>query len=77
MGLKASQSEKRWQREDTRRALHVANWVRIVQKVQRCGMVGEVMSVESGFGQWGKTSFLIVREDSMELRYQESQPKLL
>lgn len=39
MGLKACQSEKRWQREDTRRALHVANWVKIVQKVQRCGMV--------------------------------------
>lgn len=40
-------------------------------------MVGEVMIVESGFGQWGKTSSLIVREDSMELRYQESKPKLL
>lgn len=48
-----------------------------IQKAQRCGMVGEVMSLESGFGQWGKTSFLIVREDSKELRYQETKPKLL
>lgn len=40
-------------------------------------MVGEVKSVKSGFGQWGKTSFLMVREGKMELQDQESGPKLL
>lgn len=49
----------------------------MIQEEQLCGMVGEVKSVESGFGRWGRTSCLIAREYKMELRRQESRPKLL